>query len=391
MVVAGLLGALLTLSALHAADDSRPVLVAAHEILPGTVIDSGSLRVARIHADAGVLATLFAPAAIDDLRGRVAVADVHAGSLLTQGDVQAAAAGAAPRAMSFPIPVAAVRSTVSCARGSRRRPRGATQHGPQQLRGDRRAGARVLDARQRARCEDSQDASVTLAVDPDEAARIASALETGSVTLVRSTGAKRLHASAPGASANHGHRDERRAVVTEPEVALVFTAEPWVEELHRYLSDHGGARVRSLVVEQSVALEESYDVLVVSHRWPALTLAFVGDVHDRCSAHSRRVRPVRAGRSRAPCRRRRGCGHRARCRSRGVRARARRTRCRRAAARNRRAECFPTRDPAGSSRSAGRRASAARRSRSSCDRDRAAGRPRFSSTATTSGRPSPSD
>jgi MinD-like ATPase involved in chromosome partitioning or flagellar assembly len=73
--------------------------------------------------------------------------------------------------------------------------------------------------------------------------------------------------------------------VSEPEIALVFTAEPWVEELHRYLSDHGGARVRSLVVEQSVALEETYDVLVVSHRWPALTQAFVADLHER----SRRV------------------------------------------------------------------------------------------------------
>jgi septum formation inhibitor-activating ATPase MinD len=72
--------------------------------------------------------------------------------------------------------------------------------------------------------------------------------------------------------------------MSEPEIALVFTAEPWVEELHRHLSDHGGARVRSLVVEQSIALEESYDVLVVSHRWPALTRAFVADVHalGRC-------------------------------------------------------------------------------------------------------------
>ncbi len=69
--------------------------------------------------------------------------------------------------------------------------------------------------------------------------------------------------------------------MSEPEIALVFTAEPWVEELHRYLSDHGGARVRSLVVEQSVALEETYDVLVVSHRWPALTQAFVADVQAR--------------------------------------------------------------------------------------------------------------
>jgi MinD-like ATPase involved in chromosome partitioning or flagellar assembly len=69
--------------------------------------------------------------------------------------------------------------------------------------------------------------------------------------------------------------------VSEPEVALVFTADPWVEQLHRHLSDHGGARVRSLVVDAAVALEESYDVLIASHRSPLLTRAFVGDVHAR--------------------------------------------------------------------------------------------------------------
>jgi hypothetical protein len=69
--------------------------------------------------------------------------------------------------------------------------------------------------------------------------------------------------------------------VNEPEIALVFTADPWVEQLHRHLSDHGGARVRSLVVEAGVALEESYDVLVASHRSPLLTRAFVADVHAR--------------------------------------------------------------------------------------------------------------
>jgi MinD superfamily P-loop ATPase len=70
-------------------------------------------------------------------------------------------------------------------------------------------------------------------------------------------------------------------MVREPEVALVFTPEPWVEELHRHLTDHGGARVRQLVVEPNVALEEHYDALVVSHRWPALTRAFVDDIHER--------------------------------------------------------------------------------------------------------------
>jgi len=49
--------------------------------------------------------------------------------------------------------------------------------------------------------------------------------------------------------------------MSEPEVALAFTPDPWVEDVHRHLTDHGGARVRSIVVEPSVALDESYDVL----------------------------------------------------------------------------------------------------------------------------------
>jgi len=73
--------------------------------------------------------------------------------------------------------------------------------------------------------------------------------------------------------------------VSEPEVALAFTADVWVEELHRHLTDHGGARVRTLLVEPEGALEEAYDVLVAGHRWPALTRALVADVH----AHGRAV------------------------------------------------------------------------------------------------------
>ena len=65
----------------------------------------------------------------------------------------------------------------------------------------------------------------------------------------------------------------------EPAIALVFSPEPWVEDLHRHLSHHGGARVRQIVVEPSVALEEDYEVLVVSDRWPSLTFGFVGAVH----------------------------------------------------------------------------------------------------------------
>src|SRR3954464_3593359 len=66
-----------------------------------------------------------------------------------------------------------------------------------------------------------------------------------------------------------------------PSVALVFSPESWVEDLHRHVSHHGGARIRQIVVEPSVALDEEYDILVVSDRWPALTRGFVRAVHDR--------------------------------------------------------------------------------------------------------------
>jgi MinD-like ATPase involved in chromosome partitioning or flagellar assembly len=69
--------------------------------------------------------------------------------------------------------------------------------------------------------------------------------------------------------------------VAEPEIALVFSPEAWVEGLHRHLTDHGGARVRQVIVDPSLAFDEEYDTLVVSHRWPGLTRTFVEAVHRR--------------------------------------------------------------------------------------------------------------
>jgi hypothetical protein len=68
-------------------------------------------------------------------------------------------------------------------------------------------------------------------------------------------------------------------VTREPELALVFSPEMWVEELHRHCTDHGGARVRQLVLDPQLALDERFDVLIVSHRWPALTAPFVESLH----------------------------------------------------------------------------------------------------------------
>src|SRR4029077_20450016 len=70
-------------------------------------------------------------------------------------------------------------------------------------------------------------------------------------------------------------------VTREPEIALVLSAEAWVDDLHRHCADHGGARVRCLVLDPAVALDKEFDVLVTGERWPALTRPFVDALHER--------------------------------------------------------------------------------------------------------------
>jgi Flp pilus assembly protein CpaB len=195
MILAGLLGALLTLTVLRAADDTTPILAAARDIAPGTVIDADALRIARVHADAKTLATLIGSDQLDSVRGRIAVEGIPAGTLFTRSSVRDAAHGDAPRAMSFPIP----RS---------RAVGGAIDTGDRVdvlavQRNSGRSGyvatdVEVLDFRshETGPLQESDDASVTIAIDADAAARIASALETGTVTLVRATGAAPLETSA---------------------------------------------------------------------------------------------------------------------------------------------------------------------------------------------------
>jgi MinD-like ATPase involved in chromosome partitioning or flagellar assembly len=69
--------------------------------------------------------------------------------------------------------------------------------------------------------------------------------------------------------------------VSEPELAVAFTPDPWVERLHRYCSDHGGARVRLLVMDLELLREEQFDILVAGHRWPGLTAGVVAEMHER--------------------------------------------------------------------------------------------------------------
>jgi Flp pilus assembly protein CpaB len=196
MLLAGLLGAVLTLTVLHASNDTSPVLAAARDIAPGTVIDSSVLRTAHVQADAATTATLFGSRDIDEVRGHVAIEAIPAGALLTRGAVRAAAVGEAPRAMSFPVPRSRAvggaldtgdRVDVLAVQRTTGRSGYVATNVPVLAFSSHDAGP----------LQGSDDANVTLAVDSAAAARIASALETGTITLVRATGAPPLRDAAP--------------------------------------------------------------------------------------------------------------------------------------------------------------------------------------------------
>jgi Flp pilus assembly protein CpaB len=191
MVLAGVLGALLTLNVLRAADKTTAVLVAGKDLTPGAVIDADAVRVERVHADGDVLASLLPDSALQQLEGQVATTAVREGALLSSDQFQAVDAGGASRLMSFPL--------------SRARAVGgkldagdvvdilAVEHDTG------RSGYVVtsvevvsVDGSSSGPLDTEGDLTITVSVEPEHAARIATALEVATVTVVRSTGAAPL-------------------------------------------------------------------------------------------------------------------------------------------------------------------------------------------------------
>jgi Flp pilus assembly protein CpaB len=193
MLLAGALGVLLTLSVLRTADDTEPVLVAARDLTPGSILGDGDVRAARMKADTSVLSTLFGTADVASVRGQVVTNSVREGSLMRRADVRALGDHAATRVMSFPL--------------SRARAVGGDLASGDRVdvvaveRNSARSGYVLVDAEvigietsdggPLSRGADD-DVTVSLVVDTDGAKRLAAALEAGSVTLVRATGATPL-------------------------------------------------------------------------------------------------------------------------------------------------------------------------------------------------------
>lgn len=69
--------------------------------------------------------------------------------------------------------------------------------------------------------------------------------------------------------------------MTDAELALVASPRQWAQRLHRFVADHGGARVRTTVLHADDALQERYDVLVVDDTTSFLTRRLVAQVRER--------------------------------------------------------------------------------------------------------------
>ena len=189
MVVAGLLGLLLSLSVLRRADTTVPVMAVMHDVAPGTRLRPDMFRATRVHADDRALANLVSPAMLDGLRGSVVVASLRAGDLLERSAVGSSTTRRAARAVSFPVDSSlAVGGDVSA--GDRVDVLASSTDGS--------ASGYVLVAVEVVAVHSSGSGplrggdgqlSITVAVDANGTQRLAAALHAADLLVVRSTGA----------------------------------------------------------------------------------------------------------------------------------------------------------------------------------------------------------
>lgn len=189
MLLAALVAVVANYAVLRARDDTVRVAVAAVELRPGLEVRAGDLAFTDVRAEPEVLGTLLEPERLPAVEGWIATAAVPAGELVRASDLHAPSAPAAQRAMSVPIEA---------------------EHA---VAGDLQPGDRVdiIEVEGRTATYLVTDAevlavpppaatgiagglrsfSVTIAVDDETALRLAVAIRSGQLEVVRSTGATR--------------------------------------------------------------------------------------------------------------------------------------------------------------------------------------------------------
>jgi Flp pilus assembly protein CpaB len=195
MIVAGLVGMVLTLAVLRGDRGGAPVAVAARDIRPGDVITAADVRVERVRAGASMLATIVHGSGSRGLRGQIAVTGIAAHALIPRRAVRPRAARGGLRAMSIPLdPSVAVGGRLAA--GDR----------VDVLDADRGsaaiivAGAEVLgvdSGRSGGIGQASSSFTLTVAVDAPQSVLVAGAIADGHVSVTRTTGATRATVGRP--------------------------------------------------------------------------------------------------------------------------------------------------------------------------------------------------
>lgn len=190
MVVAGLLGLLLSLSVLRRADTTVSVLIVTRDVVPGMRLRADMVGITRVHADAKALANLIAAGGRDRLLGSIVLASLRSGDLLERSGLGSPTTRHAPRSVSFPVD-AALAVAGQVAAGDRIDVLASAHDGA--VSGYVLVAADVVAVHSIGsgplRGSDGQ-VSITVTVDAAGAQRLAGALHGADLLVVRSTGAE---------------------------------------------------------------------------------------------------------------------------------------------------------------------------------------------------------
>ena len=196
MIVAGLVGLLLTVAVLRNADERQPVAVAARDLAPGTALSESSVRYEQVKMDNSLLGTVLQPDDVIRLRGSVAAYPIEAGELVHRRAVRPAAASDGKRAMSIAIdPARAVNGELAA--GDRVDVILAGSHEVSIIVADAEVLSVGRPGRGGAFGGVDEKFTVTLAVDARESQLVAAGIAGGDIVITRTTGARPATSTPP--------------------------------------------------------------------------------------------------------------------------------------------------------------------------------------------------
>jgi Flp pilus assembly protein CpaB len=188
MVIAGVVGVVLSFAALREHDGNARVLVAAHEIRAGETVDPADFRSEAVTMGSALLATAVRAHDAPTVRGKVAASTIAAGELVVRRTLRPRAARHGLRAMSIPIdPARAVSGRLAA--GDRVDVLFAGTREVSIIVAD--AEVLAVDARGRGGIgESASPFTVTVAVSAQQSQLLAAAIADGDVSITRTTGAR---------------------------------------------------------------------------------------------------------------------------------------------------------------------------------------------------------